>query len=1469
MKITSLRGARALAFGLLAATGLATAELPLPEPSGDAVRWQAEAAESQDWELVDDPRADDGRYARASGEDGTLTFRFTATEPMTLSLRPVWWLHGDRKPARRFPDPLPRSFGAGAVAAQDHLLFFAAPATGRVGVYDMKAEQMLEPIELDGYPADILLAANGRLYVADASRDRVTVIDPERREIVGEIEVPGRPWSLARHGDRLLVACFTGRKVVAIDTAGDEVAGDEVVGEQDVAGVPLGITTDGDGVVFVERAPMVFDPETLAERMPDRLEYVLQRYRKDAAGWPAPLPLEKPEKSRMQQSLTSPEPGKLSYPVRGVGPEIDLAEITEPALDVEAPDWLEVGPGPTAIDQSGRLAFFNAVQAGRVGVYDLEEWELLSPVEVGGLVSDLSVDDATGKLYALDATANEVVVIDGSDPKVLGRVAVPTGPAQIECGSGKAFVLGRDSRTLTVIDTADDEVVHSVELPFAPRDLRKVRLYPDYVVNPHLWQPAAADAPDVLLIELPPLTLDAGTLDAHANPKRSKPFDRPNLTVFEKRAYQPEPGAHAIRVSERAPIDTSSVTDPQRLPEPAALRPGDVPGTLAFRLDEEAALDWTRGIWVTPDDGTYLVNDTDEFRRWNAPRIRIAPGEHTLRVEAGGPHARLDAVELRRVGDAGLDLTVRPLPVEAHGEVRLPDYFGTFAHGEASEFEIGLNNAEERPVKGELRASVTDHRGRPVAEKVFQVNLDPGNSNLLPWTPEVTEPGVYDLHLVCDTDAGSTRRNATFVRLPELEHPRLIFRKAETEAIRERMAANPLLFRRYRQWLHWRLETETLLPSLDELKARYPTSDYKNEANKWPVIAVQAMAMLDEGGDFTEAAETLKEYAVGGYKTFGSTTAFLHNCFPSVTACLQDMRALDSEEALEGMRNDYDESLGNSDVLAESLLSIREPLTPRMRAVAARHGKWQGNVRRYFAAHAGRRGGNWWLTHRTGCCCPLHGVARSMLFTWNFFAMDDMFDDVAFGGLFTHHAYAHPYENKRGALPSFLHGGEGRGSCVMRSVVPAIARNPLLPDRGIWSDIVRHLQDPEADDADVLAALDGYPEHAAVVPLFIALGWYDPEVPEVALEELPPTILFDGEGEAVMQSDWTPDRTRLYFASGPRDMIYRWHAGHLEIMKNGELLLGSGSLGTDHGQPTPAWANTVVVGDDWQQWWLSGMGHRRGMNQLQVMDRHTPAAEAYVERNKRLAGYSEPGGAGRGYTLGLHTHARHPFIEEGRLVGWQTSPSIDYVAGDMTHAWDPKDVVEATRQVVFLKPDVVAVYDRVALTETDQPTRWMAATGPELDIEGRTFTVANREARLHGRVLLPAEAALTDIRDESRFDDFRWQVPQRVLSVQPVERKTGVADYLVVMQAGSEGGEVLPVTEAIDEDFAAVTVETEEGPVTLRFRRSGEPGASIVRDGTEEPLADEVEDHYARWSEDPRHASWTGEKRFDFLRIDR
>ena len=69
------------------------------------------------------------------------------------------------------------------------------------------------------------------------------------------------------------------------------------------------------------------------------------------------------------------------------------------------------------------------------------------------------------------------------------------------------------------------------------------------------------------------------------------------------------------------------------------------------------------------------------------------------------------------------------------------------------------------------------------------------------------------------------------------------------------------------------------------------------------------------------------------------------------------------------------------------------------------------------------------------------------------------------------------------------------------------------------------------------------------------------------------------------------------------------------------------------------------------------------------------------------------------YDVILHSHSRHPFAQRGKVLAYETSPAFDYVAGDASNAWPLKDIRDMIRQVVYVRPDVIVVYDRVVLNK--------------------------------------------------------------------------------------------------------------------------------------------------------------------------
>jgi hypothetical protein len=415
----------------------------------------------------------------------------------------------------------------------------------------------------------------------------------------------------------------------------------------------------------------------------------------------------------------------------------------------------------------------------------------------------------------------------------------------------------------------------------------------------------------------------------------------------------------------------------------------------------------------------------------------------------------------------------------------------------------------------------------------------------------------------------------------------------------------------------------------------------------------------------------------------------------------------------------------------------------------------------------------------------------------------------------------------------------------------------------------------EAAAVDKLMALEGRPLTGAMVghanhfvsgvsvPIALALGWYDPSAAEVEMEELPPTAVFDVEGWAAMRSGWDEDATEVTLVSGVRDHTTRHKPNHLTIVKGGEYLLGTPATYTDDGNNTGAWANTVVVGDDWVEGWRLNLEQPRDGEHL-VINRFSPAGLTYLDRDLRLVGY-RPSESAWGGGLNLHGHTETLFMNEGRLLAYQTRPELDYAAGEASNAWPVGEVREAVRQVVFLKPDLVVVYDRVELGPWADASRWIAATGAELGIDGQAFRIGNESEFLHGRVVLPEGAVVSN--PEVLRPGWNWK-EQKLLEIRPTGHGRTV-EYLVVMKVGGDDAPMPAPALAHDEEEVRVRVALDERLVEVRFDRGAECGGEVsVGERTETKryeLRPGIVDSYRDWQADPRYERWVGEARFGFV----
>ena len=118
---------------------------------------------------------------------------------------------------------------------------------------------------------------------------------------------------------------------------------------------------------------------------------------------------------------------------------------------------------------------------------------------------------------------------------------------------------------------------------------------------------------------------------------------------------------HVIGIDGERFVDVSDITDvhKQRM-RPLGKR--DLPGSITFSVDSGPEYDWRRDIWIMPDEGIYLVNNTDEFWDWNAVRFTVPAGEHILRVRFHSPFVKLDGVVVYTSLEDKVDVRIVPTP---------------------------------------------------------------------------------------------------------------------------------------------------------------------------------------------------------------------------------------------------------------------------------------------------------------------------------------------------------------------------------------------------------------------------------------------------------------------------------------------------------------------------------------------------------------------------------------------------------------------------------------------------------------------------------------------------------------------------------------------------------------------------------------------------------------------------------------
>lgn len=1468
--------------------------------------WEAEAAiGASNLHVVMDPVASGGKYVDSGKRAGAvLELPFTTAKATTLRVRPVWWRTGRARPARLFPYPLSPALGPDVVGACNTRVIFTAPCSGRLGAVDVRSRKLVGSVHIGGYLTDMLVDdARRRAYVLDALGDRLVVVDAAALKVIGQVKTPAEPWSVAKAKDKLVVACRAAKTLVCIDPLRLR-----ITKRISTDARPISVRTTGDGKLLVVRFQQVpLDAQDLSVLPSDELQY---------RGYVARTTASVGKGKRYARARAH----VLRVEASGGANEIDVSKATRARPAPAEPKYpLVRDPGPTKMVVCGKYLFFTSPDTGNVGVVSVSDDKLVETINVGGYLSDIVAVPRAGLVYVTDALGDRVVVIDANKLKVLRSVRTPDEPwalahfyeAVIQrpyllppTKVDKVYVACRAGRAVVALDARSSKVVARADLDAPARNVWSVPM-----PNSGWWWTMADDRIKFALhpkvaVESWPECRDPASLAPVHPPAHEVGVAAPRRDRLEVSLAGASGSGEAAAVQVRADnclvlrvgdqwVDVTSVADPVPAAQ-RALTSRDAAGSITVQVDDGPEYDWTRGLWMTPDDQIFLVNDSEEYWDWNAPSFRVGRGHHVLRVHIRDRYTRLDAVQVRRSPEQWLDISVSPLPRSVHSVVPLPGYQGLFYYNERPEFELALSNSSNSSRIVRLYVVVLNYMGEPVMKRRFLAKVASRRIWRHSINVDTDELGRFTMNLQALTDDGVVRKRVRFVRLPRLEHPRLMVRRDDLPELRARIAKHPRLYQRYVDWLRrmapkggkW---PERFLPpgltrqkmgaaapdDMKDTRRREQTYGWRMYEAAWRMLAVEFAAMYiapqyrDELMKYLEPL--LQETSTSYYCQYHHHGPF----FPGAVASLVDMAPEEKVRSLP-LYDYFKRRRGDMNVFPWTLVALEEPLRPEDRALIWRIAMFENSAERYFSSHCGHRGGTWWQNPWTGCHCPLHGWELTFIYLRNFFDEPRLFEKPFFRGFLTFHRYLDPIADNRRLMPA-RRGPLGE---PWRWILCSLTRHPLEKSLYRWDEWLAKLDAPGADSPEVVSRLmnlEGMPyvgpirggQHhfttGVVVPVALALGWYDPDAPTVTWDELPPTALFDVEGWAVMRSGWDQDATEVFFNCGVRDHTPRGVPNHFMIWQAGEALIGWPALWWDDGNNTPRWGNVVVAGEKWLDRWRMNLTHARDGEHF-VINRFSKLTWTCIARDGRLISYA-PAEAGWGGGIDLHGHTETFYMREGQVIAYRTTPQYDYVAGDASNAWPLDEMVESYRQLVFVKPDTVIVYDRIKLGEGVDSSALVLATGPEVSVEGRSFTIGSGEATLRGQVLLPAQARLSLPPPPAHY---QWK-GQKLLRIDAPASEAPTVEYLAVYRTGVKSLPKLDVRMVHSAGQVGVSLtEPDRRPIVVKFNRPGRGIGGVVIFGSgataaRQELPDRVEDTYRRWASYGMYEAWVTQPRFDFV----
>ena len=438
--------------------------------------------------------------------------------------------------------------------------------------------------------------------------------------------------------------------------------------------------------------------------------------------------------------------------------------------------------------------------------------------------------------------------------------------------------------------------------------------------------------------------------------------------------------------------------------------------------------------------------------------------------------------------------------------------------------------------------------------------------------------------------------------------------------------------------------------------------------------------------------------------------------------------------------------------------------------------------------------------------------------------------------------------------------------------------------------------------------LKGWPKQArrnrVMSGLWGRILFFDPTVPMREPKQFPPSRFFLTRGFACMRESWDRDATFVHFRCGAwgdlGDGRHNADNNTFTIYRKGVLALDTGA---QHSLDCHALKFEGGSSNHNRRYASETIAHNGVLVHHTVDD---PFWKTYGKVNaggQVLRRWPVEWDRARGVK-------RAELARRGSAVAWETSPEYDYVCGDATKSYSPTTVGSFTRQLVYVRPDLVFLYDRVETARDGCRTTWLLHTAdrPTIDgketpdgrihpeghvlWEGSVATVTDEEmgGRMFVRLLLPEEREvrlvggaghefeLPDGANPGPTDaTYALAKDHRAIRESRAEGE-GLRGWRIEVEdrSGSRSVRFLHVFQTCDQDTPSMTpcapvahggmvgakVVAAGRTVEVLFRDKGQVGGHITVEHAgqtvvDRALATTIDDNYLRWKDHPDYGKWT------------